>query len=134
MRVGLLIVCHRHIGTEILATASRTLGVCPLQTESLEVLNEDELTELIDRAGDVIERLDQGSGVLILTDAYGSTPSNVAVTASHGRTCRVVTGINLPMLLRVFNYPGRSLEALADCAAAGGRAGIIEVDDGANPS
>ncbi|ABM62895.1 PTS sugar transporter subunit IIA [Halorhodospira halophila] len=134
MRVGLLIVAHRHIGSEILATASRTLGICPLQTESLEVLNEDERNELLERAGALITQLDQGAGVLILSDAYGSTPSNVAVAASTHRRCRVVTGLNLPMLLRVFNYPGRSLEELAESAAAGGRAGIIAVGEGAPPS
>ncbi|MBK5936699.1 PTS sugar transporter subunit IIA [Halorhodospira halophila] len=134
MRVGLLIVAHRHIGSEILATASRTLGICPLQTESLEVFNEDERNELLERAGALITRLDQGAGVLILSDAYGSTPSNVAVAAGTDRRCRVVTGLNLPMLLRVFNYPGRSLDELAESAAAGGRAGIIAVGEGAPPS
>ncbi len=133
MRVGLLIVAHRHIGSEVLATASRTLGICPLQTESLEVFNEDERNELLERAGALITELDQGAGVLILSDAYGSTPSNVAVAASVDRHCRVVTGLNLPMLLRVFNYPGRSLEELAESAAAGGRSGIILVGEGAPP-
>ncbi len=130
MRVGLLIVAHRHIGSEILTAASRTLGLCPLQSRSLEILDEEELETLVERGRGLITQLDDGGGVLVLTDAYGSTPANVAVAAGGTRCCRVVTGLNLPMLLRVFNYPSRTLEELAGSAAAGGRAGIIEVGQG----
>ncbi|MBK1726537.1 PTS sugar transporter subunit IIA [Halorhodospira neutriphila] len=127
MRVGLLIITHRRIGSETLAAAERALGICPLQTRCLEVFNEDDRDELIARARRLLEELDSGAGVLILTDAYGATPSNIAVEAAAGRTSRVVSGINLPMLLCVFNYPSRWLAALAESAARGGRAGVVHI-------
>ncbi len=130
MSVGLLIVAHRHIGTEILVTASRTVGICPLQTRSLEVFDESALDTLIERAQEMLGEVDAGSGVLLLTDAYGSTPANIALAAGQGRRCCVVTGLNLPMLLRVFNYASHNLTDLASTAVAGGHAGIIEVGDG----
>ncbi len=129
MRVGLLIVAHRRVGSEILATASRTLGICPLQTRSLEVMNEDEMEQLAAQAREWMSAVDDGAGTLVLTDAYGSTPANVAVAAGTGMHCRIVTGINLPMLLRVFNYPERTLDAMAESAVTAGRAGILQVDD-----
>ncbi|MBW3546289.1 MAG: hypothetical protein KY428_11955, partial [Bacteroidetes bacterium] len=55
---------------------------------------------------------DSGDGVLVLTDAFGSTPSNIAMRLSRQSGVTVVSGLNLPMLLRVMNYPQLSLEEL----------------------
>jgi len=63
--------------------------------------------------------------VLILTDAYGSTPSNIANRLAAIVTSKVIAGVNLPMLLRVFNYPEKSLEELSTTAFDGGKDGII---------
>jgi len=63
--------------------------------------------------------------VLILTDAYGSTPSNIANRLAAIVTSKVIAGVNLPMLLRVFNYPEQSLEELSTTAFEGGKDGII---------
>ena len=79
---------------------------------------------MVSRARDFIEELDQGQGVLVLTDMYGSTPSNIACKLSNGQV-RVVAGINLPMLVRVMNYPALNLPQLADKALTGGHEGVI---------
>ena len=70
--------------------------------------------------------LDHGDGVLVLTDLYGATPCNVAHRLpSLGLHMHCVSGLNLPMLLRVLNYPEQSLDELAQTAASGGRGGIF---------
>jgi len=63
--------------------------------------------------------------VLILTDLYGSTPSNIANRLIDTHNARAISGANLPMLLRILNYPDMDLEALCDKAADGARDGIV---------
>ena len=75
----------------------------------------------------VVTELDQGAGVLILTDMYGTTPTNIARQITHAPPVRIVTGVNLPMLLHVLNYPGLDLDAMATTALEGGRQGVLAV-------
>ena len=67
-------------------------------------------------------------GVLVLADIFGATPSNVAQKLVDGETSRLITGVNLPMLLRVQNYPEQPLDELVRTAAAGARNGVV-IDD-----
>ena len=81
-------------------------------------------TTAVARALRMREQLDTEAGVLVLSDLAGSTPGNVAERVARQGRVRVVTGINLPMLMRVFNYPGLDLDALARKALEGGRDGV----------
>ena len=126
MTVGLLIISHNKIGDELLATATATLGICPLLTETLRVTSDADLDALREQAWRLVTRLDQGAGVLVLTDTFGSTPSNIAYQLLERPGVRVVTGINLPMMLRILNYPQLQLDALAQKAVSGGRDGIVD--------
>lgn len=125
MTVGLLIISHNRIGAELLSTASATLGVCPLATAVLPVMPDSDPEALTAKARHMVAELDQGDGVLILTDVYGSTPSNIANQLSDYKQVMVVAGINLPMLIRVLNYPRLSLSELVEKAISGGRNGIL---------
>jgi PTS system ascorbate-specific IIA component len=84
-------------------------------------------TELLQEAHTQIATLDTGGGVLVLTDLYGATPCNIAARLLANPKIRVVSGMNLPMLIRVLNYPDLSLDALADKAVSGGRDGVMRV-------
>ena len=128
MSVGILLVTHNRIGHELLETARETLGFCPVQTRTLEVAPDGDPADLTERAMDLVALLDDGDGVLVLTDCYGSTPSNVASRLARDRRIMVIAGVNLPMLLRVFNYPGLALTDMADKARTGGRDGVILVE------
>jgi len=125
-RVGVLLVTHGRLGRFFLDTLGDMLqDALKLPVEVLEVRRVQD-TELLTRDGQrMIERLDSGSGVLVLTDAFGSTPSNIATRLSTAGRTRVLAGLNLPMLVRVFNYPHLDLDALADAAVQGGRRGIM---------
>lgn len=132
MSVGLLLVTHQRVGTELLRTAANTLEICPLHTHCLEVRPQDDPDERIQTGSQLAAELDQGDGVLILTDACGSTPSNVAARIHTGGPVRIVAGLNLPMLLRVYNYAGLTLEALLEAALIGGRDGVTAVNQEAS--
>jgi len=123
--VGILVVTHGKLGQHLLDTMRHMLGELPLQADALEVHLVQMHEALIRQGQKLIDKLDSGDGVLILTDAFGSTPSNIANKLSSERPTRVVAGVNLPMLVRIFNYPKLALQEMADNAVEGGQRGII---------
>jgi len=129
MTCGILLVTHPGIGTALLDVATRLLRHLPLKTEAFEVPFDADLDTLLPLASAAMRRVDGGHGVLILTDLYGASPSNLAAQlAKLGTPARRVAALSLPMLLRVMNYPEQGLDQLPATAAAGARNGAI-VDD-----
>ena len=126
MSCGLLLVTHGRLGQHLLATVRDVIGDLPLDTDILEVRRMQHTQVLIRQGERMIDRLDSGEGVLILTDAFGSTPGNLATRIASDDSTRVVAGVNMPMLLRVFNYHDQPLSALSAAAIEGGRRGIVD--------
>jgi mannose PTS system EIIA component len=125
MTVGLLIITHDHIGDTLLRTAMRMLDGTPLPTKTLPVMADVDPEKLLAKAKLLVAELDSGEGVIVFTDMYGSTPSNIAYGLMEEGSVHVITGINLPMLIRTLNYPTLSLEALTMKAISGGKEGIF---------
>ena len=123
--VGLLIVTHNQIGTALLETASHMMGMCPLMVDVLPVSADCDPDAMVEEGRHLVSELNRGDGVLILTDMYGSTPSNIAARLADNHQVLVVSGINLPMVVRVMNYPRLSVAELAVKAESGGRDGIF---------
>jgi PTS system ascorbate-specific IIA component len=78
-------------------------------------------------AMDQLARLAGVQGVLVLTDIFGATPSNVAQKLVDGVKSRLITGVNLPMLLRAVSYRNETLDALVSRAVIGGTQGVMQV-------
>lgn len=125
MSVGLLIITHGRIGEQLLETAKSMLGMCPLHTTYMPVSQSTDPEDLLVQARRTCESLNQGDGVLVLTDMYGSTPSNVANRLLKEPQVEVVAGINLPMLIRILNYPSLNLHEMINKALSGGHDGIL---------
>jgi len=125
MTIGVLIISHGQLGQAMLDISVKTLSVCPLATKVLDVSFECDPDILAEKARKMVLELDSGDGVLILTDLCGATPSNIASRLVRISRVMVVAGINLPMLIRVLNYPELSLEEMAERAVDGGRQGIM---------
>ena len=130
MAVGILLITHSGIGSALVAIAGGMLrGNVPLKLEAFEVPFDADPDALLPQASAAMRRVDGGDGVLILTDLYGASPSNLAAKLSRlGTPARRVSALNLPMLMRVMNYAELPLEDLPAVAAAGARNGAI-VDD-----
>lgn len=128
MSVGLLIITHDGIGASLLGTATFMLDGCPLQIRLLTASRDCNPDELIADAKEEVSALDEGDGVLVLTDLYGSTPSNIARKLSRDANICAVSGINLSMIIRILNYPELDLEQLAEKAISGGKDGIVLLD------
>ena len=123
--IGVLLITHGRLGAHFVETVTGMIGDLSRPTEVLEVHRHDDPDERSQAAADALARLDDGDGVLIITDAFGSTPSNIATRAASSNAARVVAGINLSMLVRVYNYPQLALDDLADSAIEAGRAGVM---------
>ncbi|MES1942835.1 PTS system fructose subfamily IIA component [Salinisphaera sp. PC39] len=123
--IGVLLVTHGQLGRHLVDTVTGMLGELSLPTDVLEVHRQSDPDELINAARDAAARLDDGHGVLILTDAFGSTPSNIANRAADRDRHRVIAGVNLPMLVRIYNYPKLELDAMTASAVEAGRQGIM---------
>ena len=125
--VGLLVITHNNVGGALFDAAISVLGECPLPYEILAVSQNCDPEERYQKALSYIEKLNKNDGVLVLTDMYGSTPSNIATKLTQDNVT-IITGINLPMLVRVMNYPKLSLEKLANKAVSAGQTGVIIVE------
>ena len=127
MSVGLLIITHDGIGAALLETAKQTLDQCPLPVQIISAARDCDPDLTLEIARKALTDLDQGQGVLVLTDLYGSTPSNIATRLIQGHNIRIVTGINLPMLIRVLNYCHLDLDKLLERAVSGGCDGVFAI-------
>jgi PTS system ascorbate-specific IIA component len=123
--VNIVLVTHPGIATAMRDRAAEILG---------NRLDEVTLLELDSGTTDPLPRLeqrlasrDEGDGILILTDLPGATPCNQARRATPERSA-LVSGLNLPMLIRAWNYRDRPLEELRDLVVEGGRAAIFEAN------
>lgn len=125
MSVALLLVTHKNIGPDMLAITSSILNEELNNTACVEIpmdADPGKMTQSVDAA---LALLSTENGVLILTDSYGSTPSNIANEFLCEENTALVSGLNLPMLIRVMNYRSLPLTELRDAAIEGGRNGII---------
>lgn len=129
MAVGILLVTHPGIGVALLGIATSLLRNLPLKVEAFEVPFDGDPQALLPQASAALRKVDGGQGVLVLTDLYGATPSNLAaMLARIGTPVRRVSALSLPMLLRVLNYAELDLDAMPAVAAAGARNGVIHDD------
>ncbi len=128
MKIGILLLTHNDIGAQLLLAAKSTYGSIPFRTELLSIDHYDQPIDLINLAQQYVKVLDSGDGVLILTDMFGSTPSNIAKEFCNKKNVNVVSGINLSMLLNIFNYPKLSLKEITNKAVEGGRDGVIQIN------
>lgn len=123
-QVGIIIVSHADYGSAMLRTAEFILGP-QSDCSSISVDVAHEVSETVRRLTDAAQRLDKGTGVIILTDMFGGTPTNLALSLLTTHKVEVVTGVNLPMLLKVFSTREKPLEELAQLAGEAGAKGIV---------
>ena len=123
--VGILLVTHNGLGDSLADCVRHVLGAVPSNLKVLSVLADDDTTLKLSQGQALIKQLDNGSGVLILADVFGATPSNIARQLCHAERVVGVAGVNLPMLLRAVCQPTVTLPELAKLALEGGRDCIV---------
>lgn len=130
--VGILLITHAPLGQAFISAATHVFRARPEQLEAIDV-NADQDTQEVERlAKQAIRALDGGSGVLVITDIMGGTPSNCTLGLCGGENVAVIAGISLPMLLRAITYRQDKLEVVVEMALAGGQGGAVRVDNRAS--
>ncbi len=127
MSVGILLVTHEGIGAQLVAVCDAIFKQRKASVELVSVpadLGPEVLGKYADLIRTAIQTQENIDGLLVLTDVHGATPDNLARYFSTECNARVVSGINLPMLLRVLNYAHQSLEQLYQTALTGGTDGV----------
>ena len=130
--IGILVVTHGSIGEALLTSAAQILGGAPVQVATLSVWRQDDPDDLVLRARELLETLDAGDGVLVLTDIFGATPGNVVSRLLEDGRVEGVSGASLPMLLRVLTSrngsTGSKLSAAVQRAISGGSEGVVHMN------
>jgi len=125
--IGILILTHGTLGESLIHCASHVLNKRPLRLKQLGVTAQDDPALLLPQARALAKELDDGAGVLILSDMYGGTPSNLASKLVAPGKIEAVAGVSLPMLIRVLTYRDRDLQTIVTKAISGGCEGVIRV-------
>ncbi len=121
---GVVLVTHVDYGAGLLRAAETILG--PLaDCASIQVDAGLDVAETVSRLKEAVGLLDKGNGVIVLTDMFGGTPTNLSLSLLGSGSIEVVTGVNLPMVLKVFESRHTELAALADTAMEAGGKGIV---------
>ena len=131
MAVTLLLITHDDIGCSLLSTATNMMGISPLVCINLKITSQMDIEQGYAQAIQLCDSLDDNDELLIATDIYGSTPSNIAAKLTQNISSSqrlIITGINLPMLVRIMNYAHLDLRALAEKACSTASDSIFIVD------
>ena len=128
--IGILIVAHGAFGEALIHSASHVLGKRPLRVRQVGVTVHDDPAAILPQASDLVRQLDEGDGVLVLTDIYGATPANVACKLLKPGRIEGIAGVNLPMLIRALTYRDEPLLSVRDKALAGATEGVMQMPAG----
>jgi len=129
MSVALLLVTHKNIGNDMLMITSSILNDELKNTTCVEIPMDADIDGMKQQIANALSTLSTDEGVLILTDSYGSTPCNIANEFLDSKNRALVSGLNLPMLIRVMNYRTLPVEELKEVAIEGGKHGITSTSN-----
>lgn len=125
--VGILLVSHGAFGESLIHCASHVLGKRPLYLRQVGVTVHDDPDAIIPVVEDLIRFLDQGAGVIVMTDIFGATPSNIAMRVLNPGKVEGIAGVNLPMLIRALTYRDEGLDIVIQKALSGGSEGVMRM-------
>lgn len=118
--IGLVLVTHGRLAAEFLSALEHVMGP-QRQIETITIDPEDDIGRRRQEIVDAVKKVDSGEGVAILTDMFGGTPSNLAISVMNAPNVEVVAGINLPMLVKLATVRDETplAEAVAQAQEAG---------------
>lgn len=125
--IGILIITHGTLGESLIQTAIHVLNKRPARLKQLGVTAQDDPLLLLPQARALVKELDDGDGVLVLTDMYGGSPSNMTAKLVVPGKVEAVSGVSLPMLIRALTYREKSLDVMVTKAISGGCEGVARV-------
>lgn len=129
--IGILIITHGTLGESLIDCICHVVNTCPPRIAQIGVAEHDEPLALLEKARALVSALDDGEGVLVLTDIYGATPANTAMKLLVPGRVEGVAGVNVPMLLRILTYRDKSdIQTVVTKAISGGCDGVLHMKGG----
>ena len=125
--IGILIIAHGTLGESLLHCASHIMGSRPPQLAQIGITPQDDPQVILPHAIRLSRGLNSGNGLLILTDIFGGTPSNIASHLLIPGKVEGASGVNLPMLIRALTYRNESLATVVEKALSGGIEGVVHM-------
>jgi PTS system mannose-specific IIA component len=125
--VAILIIAHGKLGESLIHCASHVLGSKPQRLMEIGVGVRDDPQQILVRAREIVTQLDHGEGVLVLSDVFGATPSNIACKLLVPGRVEGVSGVSLPMLVRALTYRNEPLKVVVGKAISGGVEGVLQL-------
>jgi|SRR6476646_2332921 len=125
--VAILIIAHGKLGESLIHCASHVLGSKPQRLMEIGVGVRDDPQQILARALEAVAQIDHGEGVLVLSDVFGATPSNIACKLLVPGRVEGVAGVSLPMLVRALTYRNEPLKVVVGKAISGGVEGVLQL-------
>ncbi|HZV55953.1 MAG TPA: PTS fructose transporter subunit IIA [Rhodocyclaceae bacterium] len=125
--IGLFLITHSTYGESLIQCACHVLNTRPPQIAQIGIAAQDDPLDALPLARRMLELVDGGEGVLVMTDVFGATPANIAIKLLKPGRIEGIAGVNLPMLLRALTYRDKGMETLITRAIAGGRDGVLQM-------
>jgi mannose PTS system EIIA component len=125
--IGILLITHGTFGESLVQNVCHVLNKRPPLIGQFGVSAQDDPLDILHMAKLLLKEVDEGEGVLIMTDILGATPSNLALKLLEPGKIEGVAGVSLPMLLRALTYRKNGMDILMKKAISGGRDGVINM-------
>lgn len=127
--IGIMVVAHFNLAQEMVAAVELIVGK-QQQFESVGIFPDDDMEKIRGKIIQALKKADSGDGVLILTDMFGGTPSNISLSFLEDGKIELVSGVNLPMLIKLTSYrEGKTLDELARYISEYGQKNIYLAKD-----
>ena len=128
--IGVLIISHGNLGDSLIHCANHVMGKKSQHLAHLSITIQDDPDIVMPKALELVNELDCGNGVLVLSDICGATPCNIASRLVSPGKVECLAGANLPMLVRALTYRNESLSVVGEKAMIGGREGVMRIYSG----
>ena len=127
--VGILLITHAPLGQAFIAACAHVFRGPTERFEAIDVMPDQDPAQVHALALEAIARINDGSGVLVITDIKGGTPANCCNQLADAGRVDVIAGISLPMLLRAITYRRDTLDVVLEMALAGAQSGAVQLDN-----
>jgi PTS system ascorbate-specific IIA component len=126
--IGILLISHEPLGTALLHCTRHIFGRLPPQLAALDVIPDEDPEVALGSARELLKRINDGTGAIVLTDLYGATPARIAARLAEPNRITVIAGVNLPLLVKALTYRRGQLEDIAEQLLEGVPTTIFRID------
>jgi len=126
--IGILVISHEPLGTALLHCTRHIFVRLPAQLAALDVIPDEDPEAAFHSAQELLKRINDGTGVIVLTDLYGATPARIAARLAEPHRIQVIAGVNLPLLVKALTYRRGPLDEVAERLLEGVRESIMTIE------